>query len=105
MLPHEIKMVEKLKDRPFALLGLNSDGDRSVVNKILKEQGIKWRQGILGTTSAALAKKWNITSWPTVFILDEKGIIRYRDLRGDDLEKAVEKLLDKMKPKEKNVSK
>ena len=92
-------MVEKLKNRPFALLGLNSDGDRSVVNKILKEQGIKWRQGILGSTEGALAKKWNVSGWPTVFILDEKGVIRYRDLRGDELEKAVEKLLDEMNAK------
>ena len=101
MLPHEIKMVEKLKDRPFALLGLNSDGDRSVVNKILKQQGIKWRQGILGSTKGALAAKWNVSGWPTVYVLDEKGVIRYRDLRGDDLEKAVEKLLDEMKMKDK----
>ena len=99
MLPHEIKMVEKLKNRPFALLGLNSDGDRSVVNKILKEQGIKWRQGILGSTGAALPRKWNVSGWPTVYVLDEKGVIRARDLRGDDLEKAVVKLLDEMKPK------
>ena len=101
MLPHEIKMVEKLKDRPFALLGLNSDGDRSVVNKILKEQGITWRQGILGSTRAALPAKWNVTGWPTTFVVDEKGVIRSRDLRGEELEKVVVKLLDEMKPKDK----
>ena len=41
MIPHEKEMVESLKDKPFALLGINSDGDRSVVNKILKEHGVK----------------------------------------------------------------
>lgn len=97
MLPHEREMVEKLKDKPFALLGINSDGDRSVVNKILKEQNIHWRQGIAVTTDGVLPTKWNVRGWPTTFIIDEKGVIRYRDLRDKELEKAVGKLLGKMK--------
>src|SRR5262245_7158125 len=30
MIPHEKAMVERLKDKPFALIGINSDGDRAV---------------------------------------------------------------------------
>ena len=93
MIPHEKKMVEELKDQPFALLGINSDGDRSVVNKILKEQGITWRQAIDGTTEGPLAKQFNVSGWPTIYILDKKGVIRYRDLRDQAMEDAVNKLL------------
>ena len=30
MIPHEKAMVDRLKDKPFALVGINSDGDRAV---------------------------------------------------------------------------
>lgn len=94
MLPHEKEMVKRLKDEPFALLGINSDGDRSVVQKILKEQGITWRQAIDGTTSGPIATKYNVRGWPTIYILDKKGVIRYRDLRDQEMENAVLKLLE-----------
>lgn len=93
MLPHEKEMVKRLKNKPFALLGINSDGDRSVVQKILKEQGITWRQAIDGSTSGPLAQQFNVRGWPTIYILDKKGVIRYRDLRDQEMENAVMKLL------------
>ena len=93
MLPHEKEMVKRLKDKPFALLGINSDGDRSVVQKILKEQGITWRQAIDGSTSGPIATQFNVRGWPTIYILDKKGVIRYRDLRDQQMEDAVMKLL------------
>jgi hypothetical protein len=32
--------------------------------------------------------------FPTIFVLDKAGVIRFRDVRGDDLDKAVVSLLD-----------
>ncbi|MBS1715409.1 MAG: TlpA family protein disulfide reductase [Armatimonadetes bacterium] len=93
MIPHEKDMVARLKDRPFALIGINSDGDRSVLGKILKEQGITWRQAVDGSTEGPLAKKWGVRGWPTIYVLDKKGVIRFKDLRDKELEEAVMKLL------------
>lgn len=93
MLPHEKEMVQRLADKSFALIGINSDGDRSVVNKILKEQNITWRNIVDGSTQGKLATDWNIHGWPTIFVLDAKGKIRFRDLRDQALEDAVVKLL------------
>lgn len=96
MLPHEKSLVERLKDKPFALLGINSDGDAAKVKTILAEQGISWRQAIDGSTEGPLATRWNVRGWPTIYILDHKGVIRYRDLRDEDMEAAVMKLLGEM---------
>lgn len=93
MLPHEKAMVERLKDRPFALIGINSDGDRAVVQKILKENGITWRQAIDVSTDGVLARRWNVRGWPTIYILDAKGVIRYKNLRDQEMEDAVNRLL------------
>ena len=93
MIPHEKTMVAKLKDKSFALIGINSDGGREPLQKILKEQGITWRQAVDGTTSGPLATQWNIHYWPNIYVLDKKGVIRHRDLRDEDLEKAVVALI------------
>jgi hypothetical protein len=104
MLPHEKSMVKKLADKPFALIGINSDGDRSVVNNILKEQNITWRQAIDGSTSGPLASKWNVRYWPHIFVLDHKGVIRHIDLRDDELSTAVEKLIAEAEAEQKPAS-
>ena len=93
MLPAEKEMVKRLADKPFALIGINSDGDRSVVNKILEREQITWRNVIDGNTSGPIATAWNVSGWPTIYVLDKEGKIRHRDLRDEDLEKAVVKLL------------
>ena len=93
MLPKEKEMVKRLADKPFALIGINSDGDRSVVNKILEREKITWRNVIDGNTRGPIATAWNISGWPTIYVLDKEGKIRHRDLRDDELEKAVVKLL------------
>jgi hypothetical protein len=105
MLPHEKAMVKKLADKPFALLGINSDGDRSVVKKRMDSENVTWRQFIDGTTSGPIATKWNVSAWPTIYILDHKGVIRYKNLRGAKMEEAVEKLLTEQEAEAKATTK
>ena len=93
MLPHEKELVERLKDKPFALLGINSDGTAEELKKILADNGITWRQAVDGSTEGPLATRWNVHGWPTIYVLDAKGVIRHRDLRGQQLEEAVVKLI------------
>jgi hypothetical protein len=96
MLPHERSLVKRLQSQPFALLGINSDGDAKTVKEILKKHEITWRQAIDGTTSGPLATKWNVHGWPTIYVLDAKGVIRYRDVREEEMDKAVDTLLAEM---------
>lgn len=99
MIPHERALVERLKNEPFALLGINSDGDAKKVKAILEKRKITWRQALDGSTSGPLATKWGVNGWPTIYVLDAKGVIRHKDLRGDDLENAVVKLIAEAKAK------
>ncbi len=99
MLPHEKALVERLKDEPFALIGINSDGDAKECNEILKREGISWRQAIDGDTSGPWATKWNVQGWPTIYVLDAQGVIRARDVRDEAMEKTVLELLAQAKTK------
>ena len=98
MLPHERSLVKRLQSQPFALLGINSDynGDLAKINAMLKEQKITWRQAIEGTTSGPLPTKWNVSSWPTIYVLDAKGVIRFKNPRGEELGRVVDVLLKEM---------
>src|SRR5262245_58261149 len=101
MIPHEREMVKKLADEPFTLLGINSDQSRSALNKIMKDERITWPNIYGGPPGEnEIAGRWNVTGWPTIYILDHEGIIRHRDLRDDDMQNAVEALLKKV-PKKK----
>ena len=99
MIPHERALVERLKNEPFALLGINSDGDAKKVKGILEKRKITWRQAVDGSTGGPLATKWGVKSWPTIYVLDAKGVIRHKDLRGEELEQAVVKLIAEAKAK------
>lgn len=97
MLPHEKSLVKRLQAQPFALLGINSDGDAKKVKGILEKQEITWRQAIDGSTSGPLATKWNVNGWPTIYVVDAKGVIRFRDVREKQMDEAVDKLLEELK--------
>jgi thiol-disulfide isomerase/thioredoxin len=77
MYPHERALVKRMENRPFALVGVNSDKDKEVVKKALEKEQITWRSfwddgGKKGTIST----KWQIRGWPTLYIIDHQGIVR-----------------------------
>ena len=93
MIPHERSLVEKLKNEPFALIGVNSDEDRDKLKDDLKKHSVTWRSFWNGPkgTSGPISKTWNVHGWPTLYFIDHKGVIRARDVRD---EAAMEKLID-----------
>lgn len=97
MYRHERSLVKKLAGKDFALLGVNSDRDRADLQDIIDKEKITWRawwDG--GSTQGPIAKQWNVQSWPTIYVLDHQGVIRYKDLRDAELEKAVEMLIKEL---------
>ena len=98
MYPHERSLVKRLAGEPFALLGINSDRDREKLKDVLKKEEITWRSWWDGgSTHGPIASKWNIRGWPTVYVLDAKGVIRYKNVRGEAMDKAIEELMAEMK--------
>jgi hypothetical protein len=97
MYPHERSLVKRLKDKPFALVGINSDSDREKILAIMEKEEITWRSFWNGGgTEGGIAKKWNVHGWPTIYVLDHKGVIRFKNKREGELDKAVDTLLEEM---------
>ena len=93
MYPDERELVKRRPDEPFALLSVNTDADRETLRKSIKEGEITWRCWFDGGTAGPIGKAWNVTSFPTVYVLDATGVIRFKNLRGPSLDDAVMTLL------------
>ncbi|MEW6250912.1 MAG: TlpA disulfide reductase family protein [Planctomycetota bacterium] len=99
MLPQERALVRRLADKPFTLLGINSDESRSVLQKVIREQDITWPNLYDGSGAAGrIAQAWNVRAWPTLYLLDHEGVIRCRDPEEAELEKRIIELLERVPP-------
>ena len=98
MYPHERSLVKKMENKPFALIGVNSDQDREALKEVLKTEEITWRSFWNGKegTGGPISTKWNVSGWPTLYVLDHKGVIRHKWLGspGDKvMDEAIERLV------------
>jgi thiol-disulfide isomerase/thioredoxin len=95
MVPHEKALVGRMKGRPFVLVGVNGDTDRSQAKEIAAKEGINWRSFWDAGRPDGIAVGWGINAWPTVYLIDARGVIRDSgsDLRGAALDKAVADLV------------
>src|SRR5579885_3464272 len=97
MYPHERSLVKRLADKPFALIGVNSDQSREELKAVLKKEEITWRSfwdG--GSTRGPIATAWGVQAWPTIYVLDANGVIRYKNVRGEKMDEAVDTLLKEL---------
>ena len=94
MYPHERSLVKRLADKPFAIIGVNSDTDREALKQTLKDEQITWRSFWNGgSTSGPISTTWNVHGWPTIYVIDAEGKIRYRGVKGEKLDQAIDTLL------------
>jgi len=94
MVPDEKALCERMKGRPFVLLGVNGDEDRGRAKEVAAKAGIPWRSFWNGGHDGPISLKWGVTQWPTNYVIDARGVIRRDDtLRSPMLDKVVEALV------------
>jgi thiol-disulfide isomerase/thioredoxin len=99
MYPLERELVKKLADKPFALVSVNADEDVATLKKSIASGEITWRCWWDGGMDGPITTRWGVAAIPEVFVLDRAGVIRKKNVRGEELEKAVMALLEE-KPAE-----
>jgi thiol-disulfide isomerase/thioredoxin len=93
MIPHEQEMVNKLRGKPFAFIGISADETVTVLRDFLARNRVTW-PNICDGPGGSLQRQYNIHYYPTIYVLDAAGVIRFKDVRGAELEQAVAGLLD-----------
>jgi len=105
MYPHERSLVKKLANKPFALIGVNSDQDKAELKKAMAKENITWRSFFDGgKIGGPIATRWAVQGWPTLYLIDAKGVIRHKHVGSpgdkvldDEIEKLIKEVQDTVK--------
>ena len=90
--------MTKLKDKPFALIGVHVGGANSKQLKtVMEKEKIIWRSFVDPGNAGAgpIATKWNLADTPTFYVIDHKGVIRHK-WTGPPDEKTMSAALDEL---------
>jgi len=94
--PHVVKAYEKYKNKNFEILGVSLDQPTAKQNWLdaIEKDNLTWPQvSDLKFWNSAVANLYGVRSIPQNFLLDPNGVIIAVNLRGDDLENTLAKLL------------
>ena len=95
MIPHERELVAKMADKPFALLSMSVDEDKATLTSFLAAEKMPWNHWWDGV-KGPVAKTFKVRGYPTLYLIDEKGIVRKKWIGSpgnEVLDKAVEELV------------
>ena len=93
-MPNVKEIYAAYNAKGFDILGVSMDNNRQALDSYLEEQDMKWRQIFDGKGwQAEIGQLYAVSSIPATFLIDKQGKIRFKNLRGDELKKAVEGLL------------
>ncbi len=87
---HEMPSMQRLQNRFFAkgftILGVNMAEDEKTVRHFLKTK-VNIQFPVLFDSDGAALKSWGVFAFPTSYVIDKKGKIRYAIFGGVDWEK------------------
>jgi peroxiredoxin len=94
-MPNVKKVYQKYNPKGFEIVGISLDRSRQALDNYISQNNIEWPQYFDGKYwNNDIAQQYGVRSIPATYLIDKKGKIRYKSLRGRQLEKAVERLLD-----------
>ena len=96
---HERALAERLKGRPFSILGIDCDEDKELALKTMKENDISWPNWNDGEPGAGpIAKRWHVQGFPTMILIGPDGTIRHKQVppTEEHMNKLVNELLDEI---------
>jgi len=98
--PQQLELHKQYAAQPFAMVDVSGDDDVESVKEHLANHPAPWTHWFNGPEAGVL-DEWNVQAFPTVYLIDAAGVIRYRNLQGEELKKAVALLVkeaEKVKP-------
>lgn len=93
MIPDEKALAARMAGRPFALVGCNGDDDRDAARRAAAKAGVTWRSWWDAGDRGPIVRRWNVMAWPTTYVLDAGGVIRFKNVRGKEIDAAVDALM------------
>jgi thiol-disulfide isomerase/thioredoxin len=97
-LPHVKSTFEKYHKDGFEIVAVNLDTDRGKLETFLKKQNLPWPQIFFDERAKQgwdnpLVAAHGVRGIPATFLLDQNGTLAATDLRGEDVQREVARLL------------
>ncbi|HPR16936.1 MAG TPA: TlpA disulfide reductase family protein [Candidatus Cloacimonadota bacterium] len=92
--PNVVAVYQKYHDKGFDVFGVSLDDDKDSWLEAISSDQLTWTHvsQLQGWVSEA-AKKYAVSAIPANFLLDDKGIIIAKNLRGEDLGNKIKEIL------------
>jgi thiol-disulfide isomerase/thioredoxin len=95
---------QKMAGRQFALVGVNSDTNRDLTRRIMKNQQIQWNNFWNGGNRfGEISTQWGVKTWPVLYVIDGDGIIQLKSVGGHnraEILQLIEKLTAELDQKQ-----
>ncbi len=93
-MPNVKQVYEKYKEANFQIIGISLDQSRDTLVGYLEKEGITWPQFFDGNGwQNQVAEMYGINSIPRMYLIDDEGVVRKANVRGQALEPAVAELI------------
>ena len=91
--PALASLYSDVHNQGFEIVGISLDDDQSVVEQFLSQTPLPWRIALSKADDGRTRGQYRVETIPATYLIDRTGKVAYVDLRGRDLERAVEQLL------------
>ncbi|MHC4266030.1 MAG: TlpA family protein disulfide reductase [Planctomycetota bacterium] len=92
-MPNVIATYNKYHEKGFEIIGISLDRDLNSLKTYLTQNQITWPQYYDGKGwDNMISTRFGIRAIPATVLIDKDGIVRYTNLRGEQLENAVNTL-------------
>jgi peroxiredoxin len=95
--PFTRQLLDKFGTAPVVVLGIDSSTSLDAARRAKHDNGLDYRSWWDGEgakyNQGPIATTWNVVGWPTVYVIDATGVIRFVDVRRDLLLDAVGQLV------------
>lgn len=85
-------IYEKYKNSGFEMISVSMDDKKELWQGAVKKDGLLWLQTseLTGIKESSVAKKYSVTSLPTVFLLDRTGKVIAQNISEKELEEILQ---------------
>jgi thiol-disulfide isomerase/thioredoxin len=79
LVPVERVLAERMKGKPFTFIGVNGDYSVSAAKRAMEHEQMTWPSfwNGKGGSDGPISSTWNVSGWPTVYVIDANGIIQF----------------------------
>jgi thiol-disulfide isomerase/thioredoxin len=93
-MPNVKKVYEDFHDKGFEIVAVSLDKEEEKLRAYIKENQIPWTQiSDFNGWENKTVQQFCVRGIPFMLVLDRKGVIRYRNVRGEEFRNAVAKLI------------